>query len=184
LYAQLDQGSLDPAPDDPRIDFRVVQQVARSLVPDRLAAEDLAQDAWVATRGQPQEELKNPKAWFSRVIRRLWINRRRSEAARRQREEASARPEVITDEPPDCEQEELRRLVHEELAMLRPLYRDALIDRFVEERSVIEISARSGVPAETVRTRIKRAQGQLRARIERRQGIIRPRTAATRLGRS
>lgn len=145
-----------------------VRALARRLVRDPSAADDLAQDALVAAWRHPPHVDTNARSWLARVVRNLVRQRRRSETARERREQG--RPHPRTHEHDLVERAELaQRLARHVLALEEP-YRTTVLQRFFEGHSAEEIAARSGVPSSTVRTRLERALAQLRATLEREQG--------------
>ncbi|HVS19765.1 MAG TPA: sigma-70 family RNA polymerase sigma factor [Planctomycetota bacterium] len=146
-----------------------VRALARAVCTDGAGAEDLAQDALVVALERPGSEVA-PLAWFRRVLERLALDRGRSEAARRGRERRVARGEVQPSMLDLVARADLqRRLVEEVLALPEP-YREALLERWFEERAPAEIARRLGIPASTVRTRLARGHALLRERLERREG--------------
>jgi RNA polymerase sigma factor (sigma-70 family) len=161
-----------PAPLDPEpllARAARVRALARVLSRDPGGAEDLAQDALVVAlerRGSGGP----PLAWFRRVLERLAVDRGRSEGARRGRERHVARPEAQPGTLDLVARADLqRRLVEAVLALPEP-YREALLERWFEERSPEEIARRVGVPASTVRTRLARGLALLRERLRRTEG--------------
>ncbi|MEO6711513.1 MAG: RNA polymerase sigma factor, partial [Planctomycetota bacterium] len=136
--------------------------LARRLVRDPAAAEDLVQDTWhVALRSGHGKE----RGWLATVISNLARARARGESARRERERRCAASEGI--EGPDqlvLRAESQRNLLAHVLSLDEP-YRTTLLARYVEGRSAAEIARRSGVNESTVRTRLARALEQLRARL-------------------
>ena len=65
-----------------------VRAVARRLLRDEHAAEDLAQEAWLRVMRSPPDPERDPKPWLRRVLKNLASNRRRGEARRTKRETA------------------------------------------------------------------------------------------------
>lgn len=99
------------------------------------------------------------------ILRQLASKRRRGEARRRQREQQAAKPEATASAEQLLEQNEMvERLLRELLALPQP-YREVLLQRFFEDRWPAQIAASSGVPIETVKTRIKRGLSLLRERL-------------------
>ena len=63
---------------------RWVQGVARRLLRDEAAAEDLAQEAWVRVMRSPPDFARDPKPWLRRVLKNLASNTRRGAGQKRQ----------------------------------------------------------------------------------------------------
>src|SRR5688572_23753608 len=143
-----------------------VRRLARGLVRDSAAAEDLAQDAWVATlerRGPPPSSLR---AWFTRVLRnRAALGLRRGERrARREREREVAEAGSSTSEI--VERMELHGRVVAAVLALPESSREVVLRHYFRDESTHTIAARLGVPESTVRTRLSRAQEKLRQRLD------------------
>ena len=143
--------------------------LARRLVAPA-AADDLVQETWLAALRNPPREVRSPRAWLSRVARRLARVRGplRGEDAGASGSQASFPPteEVVA----RIEQERLLgRLVVE----LEEPYRSVVLKRFYAGLTVARIARIEGVPAATVRTRSRLALALLRERLEREHGCDR-----------
>jgi RNA polymerase sigma-70 factor (ECF subfamily) len=147
-----------------------VRALAERLVGDPGEAEDIAQETWLAAeRHRPSAE-RGLQPWLRAVVRRLALRKRRDRARLERRERAAARDEV---EPSTSEivlQDELRALVGRSLADLDEPFRSTLILRYFAGLEPSEIAAREGVPASTVRTRLRRGLEKLREDLDRRHG--------------
>ncbi len=146
------------------------RRLARRLTADVAEADDLVQETWVAASRRPPASDRPLRPWLAVVLRNLWINRR---AAARRREvrqrrfasdEAAASPEWL------AERVEGQRLLAELVAALEEPYRQTLVLRYFEELSSAAIARRLGVPAGTVRWRLKVALDELRRRLDDRHG--------------
>lgn len=142
-----------------------VRALARRLVYDPHAADDLFQAAWLAALQRPPRDGSTPRRWLARIVRnlasKLWLGDRR----RQQRERQSMPPpEPSSPDAVLAHEQERRRLVEALLALDDP-YRATLIARFFEGLSAEQIAARDGLPIETVRTRQKRGLQHLRERL-------------------
>ncbi len=148
-----------------------VRGLALAIAGDVHAADDLAQDAWLAAAAGPHSAIASPRAWLARVMRNVASHRRRERemARRRERTTEPTSPSVAD----VVAREETRRTVVAAVLDLEPHYREAVLLRFYEDLPPREIAARLGVPVETVRTRLKRASTALRTALGRR-GIDRP----------
>ena len=72
-----------------------VRRVARSLVADENEADDLEQGVWREALENPPPSGRSLRAWLATALRHDLVDRRRSEAGRRRREEARSRPEAV-----------------------------------------------------------------------------------------
>lgn len=147
-----------------------VRALARRLVSDDAAADDLAQDAFVTALEHPPAHGQALRAWFGRVLRSRAADRRRSDGRRETREQATASGR----EPEDpalavARTEELSRLVRAILALPEP-YRTTVVLHYQEECTVSEVARRMAVPVETVRTRVRRALSRLREALDAEHG--------------
>jgi RNA polymerase sigma-70 factor (ECF subfamily) len=141
-----------------------VRAVARALSRgDESGADDLEQDAWVAALGRPPRHDASLRGWLGAVVRRTSAMRHRADARRGRRESAAARPEGGGRAADDvvAEAESHARLAHAVVALPEP-ERTAILLRFFEGLPPREVAARTGVPVETTRSRIKRALALLR----------------------
>lgn len=143
-----------------------VRALARSLMADGNAADDLAQDALTAGLERPPGPAK-ARAWLASVLRNLLRERQRGAASRAAREQASARAERVPSTAEVLERESARAAVVSAVLALEEPYRTVILLRFYESLAPRAIAAQLGVPVETVHTRTKRALAQLRARLDR-----------------
>ncbi|HEX6886044.1 MAG TPA: sigma-70 family RNA polymerase sigma factor [Planctomycetota bacterium] len=148
-----------------------MQELACHLVRDRDAARELVQDAWLQALERPPEMRDRPRAWISTVMRNLvrQVGRRK---ARRGRvvsdgdELADVRPQPSY----VLERVELEALLKEELRRLAEPYRTTLRDHFLRDLTSAEIARQRGVPAGTVRWRLKVGLDRLRERLDEHSG--------------
>jgi len=147
-----------------------VRALARSLLADAAAADDVAQEVLVAGLGRGPEQAGALRAWLASAVRKLVHLRRRGEARRAAREERAARLERLPSTAEVVEREALRAAVVRAVLALDEPYRTVILLRFYEGVPPRAIAARLGVPVETVQTRTKRALARLRARLDREHG--------------
>lgn len=147
-----------------------VRALARELVRDPNAADDLAQDALVVAlsgSGGSGERPRSVRRWLAGVVRNLVRTSRRGERRRAEREAAAVRGGVS---PPALELVERaatqRALVGAVLELAEP-YRTTLLMRFFEDRSARSVAAELGVPESTVATRTAEGLRRLRRRLAR-----------------
>jgi RNA polymerase sigma-70 factor (ECF subfamily) len=147
-------------------DVAWVRNLARSLVRDPLAADDLAQETWlVALRASR----RGPRAWLGGVARIL---------ARRGSRRIEPRPVGLMEDAsaraatPDelLAQADFQRRVLAAVTTLDEPYRTTVLLRHFEGLTVEELSRRMNVPSSTSRTRLQRAHTQLRERLDRDYG--------------
>jgi RNA polymerase sigma factor (sigma-70 family) len=144
------------------------RQLARSLLGDESAAEDAVQETWVSASRRPPPEAPGP--WLGVALRNRLLNRAREERRRVAREEQT--PPAM---PPASPEEllarlEMHRKLVEAVARLAEPYRQAVLLRYFEELSSSDIGARLGIPAATVRGRLKTALDLLREDLDRAPG--------------
>jgi RNA polymerase sigma-70 factor, ECF subfamily len=143
--------------------------LARWLVRDPAAAEDVVQDAMVRAldyfssfRGE------NPRAWLLRIVRNVALTRL-EQGGRVRMEPLETEPggahENITDAAPDPEaaaahSEDMTQL-EQMLSALPADLRECLVLREIEEMSYRDIARVTGVPVGTVMSRLFRARDRL-----------------------
>ncbi|MCY3003258.1 MAG: sigma-70 family RNA polymerase sigma factor [Planctomycetota bacterium] len=144
-------------------------RLARSLVGDSSAADDVVQDAIKSAVERPPDftaEGNTPRGWLSTVIRGLVAKRFRGEQRRNVREQWSAKVEALPPAERMLEREEQRRHLIESVLGLSEPYRDVLLLRYFEDLTPTEIAARLKCPLKTVKSRLTRAHEQLRERLQ------------------
>lgn len=141
-----------------------MRALARSLVHGD--ADDLLQDAAVAALEHPPAQAP-PRAWLAVVLRNRWRMNARAASRRAAREQALG---VIADEVerPDAALDRARafeRLAAALVALEEP-FRTTVIRRYLDNQSAAEIASALGVPAGTVRWRLKTGLDRLRAALD------------------
>jgi RNA polymerase sigma-70 factor (ECF subfamily) len=146
-----------------------VRNLARSLVRDKDAALDVAQDAWLEALRRTPRSIESMQAWLGAIVRNRAHNRRRENQRRAAREEASARHEADESDESDEILRDRVALAHEvvqAVLSLREPYRAIVILRYYENLSPRQIAARKRVPGSTVRVQLGRAHEMLRAKLD------------------
>ena len=147
-----------------------MRRLARRLVEDEAAADDLVQEAWLAALSAPPRDLRNPRGWLASVLGNRAKDRARSSARRQQRERGSARTERMPSELEVFEEASRAQDVAAEVLALDEPYRTVLLLRFWRDRTPTEIARELGRPVTTVKTQLARGLERLRERLERRYG--------------
>jgi len=145
-----------------------VRRLARSLLVDEGAAEDVAQETWVAALGKQGESVTNVRGWLAAVVRNLARFRVRSDVARRRREEAAAREDVADDPAELLERLDEARVLLAAVRELREPYRSVVLLRYREGLPPRVIAARRSSSVETVKSQLKRGLSLLREELTRR----------------
>lgn len=149
---------------------RALRGLARSLLADAHAAEDVEQETWLACLRHPGVVPVRFSAWLGTVAKRLALRRKRGEERRHAREERAAASERGVDAAVrglerGLEREEALRSVTQALLALDEPFKSALLLRYYEDRTPSEIAAELGLPLATVKSRLARGLEKLRARL-------------------
>jgi len=147
-----------------------MRTLARGLLADPQAADEVVQDAWVVALRRASTVRTDPVAWLRTVVRNLALRRGTREGRRRSVEEAGARPEALPDAREAVERMELQRWLADALLALEEPLRSAVILRHVEGLDPGTIAARQGCSPEAARQRISRGLARLRAALDARPG--------------
>ena len=152
--------------------YETLIRVARRITRDTHRGEDLAHESWMLALAKGRTVTQD-LPWIIGVMKMIHRQTARREASRRVREIVAVHgSSVPTAEPygavgsTDTMYAAVETpLVQVEAALdrLDPVQAETIRMRYLEERSCHSIAAQSGVPVETVRTRIKRGVTQLRA---------------------
>jgi RNA polymerase sigma factor (sigma-70 family) len=147
-----------------------VRALARSLVADDAAADDVTQEVWLAAVERPPRRETPPRSWLAAVVKnaarrfaRRDDRRRRAEGGLPPRPPVPSTAEVIAREAVRAE------VVRGVLALPEP-YRSTVLLRYHEGLAPREIARTLNVPVETVRTRHRRALELLREHLDREHG--------------
>lgn len=141
---------------------RWVEGFARALV--REDSEDVAQDAWLAAIQRPPAASSRP--WFATVMRNLTRLRFRSASRRRAREHARAAGDDVPTPAELAHRMELQRRLANAVVALEEPQRSTVVLVFFEGLSPAEVARQQGIPATTVRSRLRAALVTLRARLD------------------
>lgn len=152
-----------PVPLDQLLAHRAwLRRLARALVGDPQAADDLTQEVWLAAIRRPPRTRRSLRGWLATVLRRKALDHRRASERRARREAGGPPPRRAASAQALIAQTETHRRVTEAVLALEEPYRSALVLRYVGDHSVAEVARLLDAPVETVRTRLKRGIAKLR----------------------
>jgi RNA polymerase sigma-70 factor (ECF subfamily) len=154
-----------------------VRRLARGLVGEGAAADDLAQDVLVAALDRrPGLEGSRLRGWLHTVARRLALRTRERrglrehvERATAPRDDADRAADLAADRDADRRVELLREL-SAALGELEAADRTALMLRYFDGLSTAELARQLGLAEPAARKRVSRALERLRARLDARSG--------------
>jgi RNA polymerase sigma-70 factor (ECF subfamily) len=147
-----------------------MRSLARSLLADPSAADDVVQEAWAAALEHPPLADRPLEPWLARVVRNFAWKRRRGERRRAEHERVASPPEPAPSPAATAERLELQRTVLAAVEAVPEPLRTVVVQRYLEGRSGAEIARALGVPEGTVRWRLKRGLEELRGRLDQRYG--------------
>ena len=139
-----------------------VRRVARALSADEHGADDLVQETWLTAMTGRRPDAGKLRGWLAGVTRNLARQGNRGERRRTRREAVAASAERLPSTDDVVERMEMHRRVVTAVLDLPPSSREVIVLQYFEGLRPAEVSARLGVPVETVRTRVKRARERLR----------------------
>lgn len=146
--------------------------LARNLVRSAADADDAVQEALLAAGHKLPGREQPLRPWFAAVLRNV-VRMQQRAAARRRRREAVHAQQAEHSLPAAGElvqkAEAQQQLVQAVLRLDEP-FRETVLLHFFEDLSSAEIARRQGIPAGTVRWRVKRGLDQLRDDFDARHG--------------
>ena len=145
-----------------------LRRIAAALVNGDADADDVVQSTMLAAFQAPPAERGVTRPWLAKVATNLARMRGRGDSRRRRREEqvetegdgAESSPEVL------LERAEMHHQVAALLVGLDEPYRSTVLLRYYGDLTPAEIAERQGVPAGTVRWRLKHGLDHLRASLD------------------
>ncbi len=143
-----------------------IRELARHLVRDPHAAEDLVQETCMVALERPPLDGSKLKRWLASVMRNLVRQRVRGDGRRELREEGRARPERLESTERMVERVALQRELVEDVLQLPEPFRSTLLHRFFEGHAPAVIARAQGVSVATVQSRITRGLARLRSRLD------------------
>lgn len=147
-----------------------LRALARSLVRDEHAAEDVVQETFAVAVARPPREPGALRGWLARVARNAAWKSLRGERRRALREVAAPRRAAEPSADEMAARLEMQRALLDAVQELEPPYRDVVMLRFYDGKTPREIARELGVTPEVVWQRLSRATSMLRARLDRDRG--------------
>lgn len=146
------------------LDF--VRRLAQKLVRDEHRAEDAVQETFAVAAASGPRESGTARAWLATVLRNAVRRLARADARRRRRELEAALREPRASASELIERERVRQEVVAAVLALEEPFRTAVIHRWFDRMPPREIARRTGVPVNTVRSRLRLANERLRRRLD------------------
>jgi len=150
-----------------------LRSLAAGLVLDPASADDLVQETWLASQSR-RPVLSGPggvRAWLAAVLHNLARRQARSERRRREREQSVARAESFAVDV--VARGELQRELASAVMALEEPERSAVLLRYLDGLSALEVARRQGVSHAAARKRISRGLARLRERLDESHGGVR-----------
>jgi RNA polymerase sigma-70 factor (ECF subfamily) len=163
--------------DDIRAETAWLRRLAAALVRGEgvrgagAEADDVAQEAWLAGLTHPPARADSVRAWLRVVVTNVVRKQRRGTTRRHARESGLATTNAavlpaVPDAAELAERLESQRLVADLVLGLEEPLRSTILLCYYEDFSPAQIAAQQGVPAGTVRWRLKQARDRLRAQLQ------------------
>jgi RNA polymerase sigma factor (sigma-70 family) len=147
-------------------DLPWLRGLARRLAGDQ--GDDLVHETWILTRrtSLPVDESRSRRPWLTQVMRNRLRMQRRSEAARSRREASAPHPAELPGPDAALDERTVVRTLEAMIEALSPETRELIRQRFYLDRNATQIGKALGIPAATVRTRLRRALAGLRSSLD------------------
>ena len=144
-----------------------LDRLARRMVADDAAAEDLRQETWLRALTHPPRDPDSLRAWLATVVRRLSWRRERGDRRRSTREREVARDESLDDGTAAVDRRlDAQAILLGRLRQLSDAQRVVLTMRYADDLSPQQIAARLGVSVNTVKARLRRGLETLRKEMD------------------
>lgn len=146
-----------------------LRHLALRLVREEASADDLVQEAWLASLDAKPGQVRDLNHWLRKVIVNIARRTYRRSRRRNDIERLAATPEARPQELP-AETASTRAFLVEAVDRLREPYRSVMSLRFFDELEVNEIARRHDCSPATIRTQIRRGLDLLRESFDRSSG--------------
>ncbi|MEM7203508.1 MAG: sigma-70 family RNA polymerase sigma factor [Planctomycetota bacterium] len=148
---------------------RWLRALVRELVGEH-QVDDVVQETWLAALRRPPSHPAATKSWLRRVAHNFAAKSHRTERRWRRRQMLGAKPEALPGTDELFAELQAQRRVAAAVAELEEPYREVVLWRYLDGRSIRDIGARLNLPESTVRTRLSRGLARVRSRLEQRHG--------------
>lgn len=140
-----------------------MRRLALTLAGDDHDAADLEQDTWVKLLRNPPDRKVSLRAWIATVMRNTARNSHRGRTRRVAREELWSRGQPgLVEGGAEGLDGDVAQVLRRAVERLGEPYHEAIALRFYSQLTPKEIGEHLGIPAATVRTRLRRALQRLR----------------------
>ena len=144
-------------------------RLARSLTGDAAEADDAVQETFVAALRSPPDAERPPRPWLRRVLVNV-IRMRHRGRTRQAANESIVEPDAAATPDHLLDRARLERRITKLVLELPEPYRTTVLLRYREGISAEAIAHQQGIPAGTVRRRLKTALDRLRRELDDREG--------------
>jgi RNA polymerase sigma factor (sigma-70 family) len=168
----VDRPSSGDFPEDLRVHTAWLRRLAVGLVGAGPQSEDVLQDTWATALTSPPAQREALRPWLGQVLRNFVRLRARGDRNRSRREQivASLAPASLPSPEELLARHETLSLLAAEVRRLEEPYRSTVLLCYAEDLAPAEIARRQGIPAATVRSRLKRGLTELRRRLQTAEG--------------
>ncbi|MFN0207479.1 MAG: sigma-70 family RNA polymerase sigma factor [Planctomycetota bacterium] len=149
---------------------RFIRSIARSLITDAHAVDDVVQQTYVAALQKPPDATNRFRAWIATVARNFARAANRKQQLHDRHERKSAKSELLPSAAEMAQIEETRHRLAQALIQLPETYRSVLWFRYYDNLPPRAIAKKLDISVETVRTRLKRGIMILRQQLDREYG--------------
>jgi RNA polymerase sigma factor (sigma-70 family) len=149
-------------------DLQWLRRFARVLARDADEADDLVQEALLATWKRGPDRDGSLRPWLATVVRNLFRMRLRADARREQREQTVDAPTSAPEPDRELERLAVLKILLSEIEALPAEDQRILVRRFFSGEQAVDIGRELGIPAATIRSRLNRSLKRLRVRLDER----------------
>ncbi len=148
-----------------------IRNLARKLLQDEAAAEDVVQQTWTAAIERRPSARTELRGWLWVVARNFALRRRRQDRVLRRVQDAESLSATMTGPADAVERGESARLILDAVLRLPEPSRQLLLLRYFENQPPREIARITGMTGDAVRSQLKRARARLRSQLRGQYGV-------------